>query len=880
MNRFLHTERTLDRLKLLIQMNIVDAVVLVLEKQGPGSGYLLRRLKRYKDMVDAKAFQKYTKSEWDSVNKKYLPDEEEEEEEISSEPEDEDIKPENLALGLLRDTLYAEMIGTPEMAAVKIATKRINERRQKELEAKKENGEQISAADFQPIRGVIEFFGYYSGIFQDSLGMYKNLCELYEKNYQHVYNSYKGKGLSYAQIEHRAVLMTAKMLEDAYRYAGQLDTCASPSNPRFKEAIAVGRLGSEHLKRRIKGMRRRTYLDNIGRFIGKSGDDKYGREARKLYWELEKKVLFYSIEEKEEWTLKKNVQDLARLTRQFHKKEDALMSRFERKKEGIFALELPEQERELQLASVTTKYEEELRQLTATYQAESERIRARTFKQLFKELKERQEKLEIKHAKHKNLAEKAIDLHFVFKQGSRKRRSHNSEYEEAEKFPVETPRPIIDWINEAPFGTIKRAHTLLQKGASIKTILAFSIADIVAGKNGLDRTLYERVKNEVDTIWSLYEQSKEKWEQANNLRWDDPNKEEATKEALHVEYLVRDQTKKLSNWVSVALLLQRQHIDASLDVIEDIASKNYSNLDKFLKEFSLDEVRELLDEEASLSDVLGIRGVMESRGYTLTIPEIKDLARSFDTHEYLKFFYPRRYKSFDEVKWVLERSLQNFGLKDTKKLLSSNINAYQAVKINGILKKHGYSVSIPEIIDICNEVPLYYEFDDFNNWEHWFDEALSNLPLSDVKNWLQEDDMGVRHFIEILNVLREHRVHLGFNTIQRLASHLKPYEVSELPEAFRIFSPEEIETILSDGVDLHNAVAIKRKLINKSVPLDGLHITKKFVEVLESCAHKNAVELFSKAIQAGFKQEDIENYPFLLSPLITQMGNEMVDVRR
>lgn len=520
-DRFLDTDRSLDRLRLLAQMNTADAVTAVLAEKGPGSEYLLRKLSRYRDMMEGKVTK--IEQQWDYDKEQYV--------DVEVPMSSDYFTPENLALGLLRHTLYAEMIGTPELAAVKIATKRLNEGASA-TDSRTSRSRYGSSYDSKPIRSVVELFGYYSGIHKGSPGLYENLCQLYERNHRQVIESQTGESTD-DQLEHRAVLMTATMLKDAYSHGGVLNTSASPYNPSFKESVAVGRLGSDQLKRQLKGMRskiQQTDLHNIGRFIGKAGDDKYGREARKIHWEL--KHIPSDHTQREEWALRRNIHDLSRSETQWRRKQEAIMIRLERKKEDIAALELPEEEGALQLQSVTTRYEDELRKVDDAYHAESQRLRSRTPEQLIEELRARREALKPKHERHKSLAQKALDLHFRFNHHPPSRDDDNSGYYDQYGGNIQ-----IDWINNAPLGLIKRAHRMLERGVSEETVLKYAAAEMISGENGVDRTALEHVQNRLNTIDALKKVLQRKNEVAESIPYDrnDPNYQKAQNAVRQVQ---------------------------------------------------------------------------------------------------------------------------------------------------------------------------------------------------------------------------------------------------------------------------------------------------------------------------------------------------------
>jgi len=158
--KFSETKDSIERLEILRTMSLGDAVSCIKDYSGQEGSYryLANRLDFYQKFVTGKATKnkKQTKSEWDDKKREYVQVEKEYPIDASN------ASPKTIRLGMWRDMLYASMQGTPEMGAIKIATKRIN---QSSVEkAAKTSGQATK------IKSAVELFGYYSGIQEGSLG--------------------------------------------------------------------------------------------------------------------------------------------------------------------------------------------------------------------------------------------------------------------------------------------------------------------------------------------------------------------------------------------------------------------------------------------------------------------------------------------------------------------------------------------------------------------------------------------------------------------------------------------------------------------------------------------------------------------------------------
>jgi hypothetical protein len=472
----------LERLKSLQSMSVAEATEAVRDfGLTPGAyNYLARRLEFYQKYIAGEATRKVNTQEWDEKKREYVDVVKEEVIDASQ------ASPETIKLGVIRDIYYAAMQGTPEMGAVKVATNRIN----RGIERQKQSPRNTSRSGQNLIKSVVEFHGYYSGIFEGSLGQYPEVSQLYKQCEQEIKKRFGNKDLDEKELEHKAVLLTARRLEGAYNYNGTLNTGLSPYNAGFKESITVGQLG-HGVMRQMRGMRSKiqeTNFSNVERFIGKSGDNRYGFEKKKLDKDVKSLEDFtqdnqsYDAsflpaksedgtdrqikgrEAAEIMTRQKNSEAVQRAKLWFGRESDKINHWFEKSKTKIAGYDISEEERNSIYSSVQERYNKKIDDLRQEYQGEIARLENRTPDELLGAFKERQVIVNKRFEKRKSLAQKALDLHFRFNHEGREYGSK--------------PFDQIDWVNNAPFGVIKRAHRALSAGADDQTIMMRALAEV------------------------------------------------------------------------------------------------------------------------------------------------------------------------------------------------------------------------------------------------------------------------------------------------------------------------------------------------------------------------------------------------------------------
>lgn len=867
--QFNETEDSIKRLELLRTMSLGDAVECIRDfSESEGSyRYLANRLDFYQKFIMGKATKRQTESVWDDKKREHVQVEKEYPIDASN------ASPETIRLGLWRDMLYAAMQGTPEMGAIKVATKRIN--RGLEQKAAKSSGQATK------IKSAVELFGYYSGIHEGSLGQYADLGDLYKKCLAQVRRRYEKENLTDEQLEHKAVLSMARKLEGAYEYNGIVIVSGSPYSAGFKEAVAAGQLG-HNVMRQMRGMRNKiqdTNFEHIERFIGKSGDNRYAPEKKRLDTSIGaiKEYLGVAVSEKnytwgeqklvgreaaQGYAEQENGFALYKQQRWLERETDKLNHKFEKSKVEIEKANLPAEERDLQLQSATERHENAMAALQADYETETARLKVRTPEELLADLEQRQSVVNGRFEKRKSLAQKALDLHFKINHTGG---DYNSK-------PV---GGIVDWINYAPLGTIKRSHKMMRQGVQDESVVEYALADIIAGARGATR-------EDLKIVHGLLEKAKGQ---------------------------DQDARRKLEGMMKVGNIVSLFNYQLSLNEVADLAGKNFYGMTEALKMYDLDQVKQFMDQGTNLQSVTTAKKVTEKCGHNLSPIEVAEIA----SH------------NIDG----LDDAMRSFNLDTIRTLLKQDVHLPVAVAVLNNTRQFGYELEITQIASVAKNVR------DIND----FTAGLKGLPLSEVEK-IFSDGVAYSEYSQVKEALQKHQLDSSFNATHALAKKLtRTREYHNLDSALDTFSLEEVGEVLDKGyalggiLEVGNALKEKeittnleeimlfekyagdynkghfvtqavdafgidnvRKIVAKSCRLDKAVevnsymrnngssqsrnslsaktieeiLTKGGMEAIIAIAKAESAEVALKTIEAGFTVEEITRFPFLISPLVTK----------
>lgn len=728
--KFAEETDNLERLNLLRTMPLADAIKCIYvysTEAGPGR-YLSKRLTFYQDLIQGRAVHREHYEQWDSEKRQNV-------QMVSEIPIDANsVTPASIGLGVLRDVAYAAMVGTPELAAFKIANRRCKDR-------------ELSTNHMPNLK---EFD-------HESVGRgYVFLEDLYDKATNFVKGKDKESKLSPQELEHKSVMVAAGWLQESMDYNDPARTERSPYTAKIEEAVAWSRLG-ERIKKQFRGMRQKiqdTELYNIGRFIGKSGDNIHGREKHSLTKKFE--ILSgdptVDVERKNELTSVENILESQELTKKHEVEIAREQTKFGKKLNSITNLQLPKEEEGLQIDSVVSHHEQKMARLRSDFSERLVYLQNRTPDQLLEDIASRKEIVNRRYEEAKSLAQMATDLHFAFQS----KHFEDENKDESDRW-LDRISGTIDWINHAPFGTIKRSHRMLQKGISKEVVFDLAVTDMIIGKQGLNREKYDRVHN-------LIAESGGNWEKMKGLR----------------------------NMVRVGNILSSSGYEATIDEVADLAGKDHRGLKQALDHYSLGEVKSFIDNGVNLNSVVIARDVTQKFNFDLSIDVITEMARH-------------------DLKGLGE-ALREFSLDSVKILLSQDVNLIIATSISNLSKQFGNEVSLPRISAMAKNCPGTADLRQalnnlsFEEAEKMYSKSVWYTTLSEVSGVLDKHgqilDFDSQVGLSGALVSNGEREHQG------------------LDKALDVFSLDEINKVLTEGKKLSDTISVKEQLVEKGIQSD------------------------------------------------------------
>jgi len=819
--RYNETTDRVEKLNLLRSMPLKEAVECIKNyAESPNAiDFLTRRLEFYEKLANGTATKTSYENEWDSKKNQYV--------DVVKEYPIESSK-ENVRLGVLRDLMQAAMIGTPEMGALRIANKRVNE---------KENSSNF--------KGIAVLKGYNSGIFEnaygqnDNLGIYPTLIHSYDNAKRQVESTIKKFDLNTPEerIEHKAVLKMSDWLIDAYdNYCKLLYYSNEPGRTDPKEALAWAQLGPK-IKERILKMRKKMpdhalNFSNLERFIGKCGDNKYEGERKRIYGQIKFLKENGHEEEKEQFTQKENGFSIGKQDTYFQKETEKIERKFEKSKQEIEKLNLPEEEKELQLQSVTSRYETTLAKLQNDVESKKAYFSTRTTDQLSGELEERQELVNKRYEKRKSLADKAFDLKFHFDHPTGT--TIDSDGEKQHDF--KSYHEIIDWINYAPMGTIKRAHKMIQKGMSDDSIIQLAVTDIVCGNKDITREDFDKLKPLI-------------------------------LDAKGGDYNAKN---KLQAILKVGNILSRfDEIKVSVDDVIEFSEKNFNGMTPAIKEFGFEAVKEFLKNNLDLHTVVNVKNTTSLHGYNLDNQQVINIATSaHDIND-------------------LNNALRNLSLDQVENIYKNGINYHGFNTVSSALAIHSEDNSFEKTLDLSNELAGQItssagrgrrgggrrgssrngdQFDQLSS-------ALDTFTLDQVKVLLSKGS-ALYQATSTSELLKKKSIPTTLEEIAALSSKAQSHTLETGIDTFGIDDVRKI--VLTKECNLDTLISIKNQIDGKGwsrveMP-DELRESLKGggLDLLIAVAKAGSLEYATKTLEAGFTINEIVRFPFLISSLVTK----------
>lgn len=870
--QFSETHDSIERLEILHSMSLTDAVACIRDYADSDSSYryLAGRLNFYQKLIAGEATRKQVEFEWDAKKKERVQVENEYAIDIST------VTPETIRVGLLRDIEFASMKGTPELGIYQVTEKR--------LKAKNTANKHLLPA----LRGFNSGIGVGDGRWltkylwmnlEDSddrlqskrVGYgYTFLRKTFEESKALIVQRHKGEPLDEEVLEHRAVIQAANWLEEAMNYNSPGRSLASPYMGSIQESIAWARLGDPSVKKQIRGMRVKIQdsdLRNIGRFIGKSGINRYQGEHKRLFGQL--KILREGDENaKQGITMRENAFAIQKQERWLAREMEKINRWLEKSKVKIDTYDIPDSEKQEILETVRRRYEEKTADLNNDYRGEIARLGKRSPDELLDVLQERQGVVNKRYEKRKSLAQKALDLHFAF--------NHDGG-----NYGSKPLGGLVDWINYASLGTIKRSHRLLKQGVSDDQITTRALADIITGARKVD-------PEDVLVVQTLVQKAKGQDLSAQQ---------------------------KLQGMSKVGNILSRFDYEVPLEELESIATKSYRGMTEALKMYDLEQVKQFMDQGIDLQSITTVKKITEKYGHNLSPIEVTEIA----SH------------SIDG----LDDAMQTFDLEAVRSLLKQDVNLPIAIAVLNNTQRFGYDLEIGQIANVAKNVrdiedftaglkglPLpevekifsdgiayneycqvkealqKYQLDSSfdaayalarkltRTREYYsLDSALSTFSLEEIEQVLDKGS-ALSGVLEVDNALKGKEIVTSLQEIILFEKYAGNYHKGHyVTQAIKAFGIEDVRKIVAKSCMLDKAVEVNDYINADSNNSSGRSIgggddgiseslrqslKKGGLDVVIAIAKVGNMEAAVNTIKAGFTVEEIIRFPFLISQLVTK----------
>lgn len=435
-----------DQLRFILLSSLSDKVRLFCSESfgHPNYDNFMHRLQFQQDFINGTA--RAWRQEWDERKGEYI--------DVQRSLDSSDADRDNILLGLNRASLRSAMIGTPEYGAYKMAMDIVEDR------------------DWSITSDFPEISGYWSGITNTSIGSWKTIIDEYGTIADKV--ARRNPDIDEENLEYITVRKAARIFADSMEYNDASRGPKSPYVSSFHESVAWAQLGYG-VQRQLRGMRQRimnSNLHNIDRFIGKSGCSQKCSSFKSERSRLGNRVKYInglSEDGKQEFLAKENAFEIKK-QEEWRKEE---VERIKHKYEKLISKTRNEERR----ATYASRQEEEIQRVVADTSERIEYFESRALDGLFSDINERRELLSHRIEKRKSLAEKAIELHFKLGDGCKEEWSND--LEEQNTTDVSQYQGCLDWINDAPFGVIKRAHKRMVDGMSADEIYKLAISETI-----------------------------------------------------------------------------------------------------------------------------------------------------------------------------------------------------------------------------------------------------------------------------------------------------------------------------------------------------------------------------------------------------------------
>ncbi len=619
-----------DQLRFILLSSLSDKVRLFCSESfgRPNYDNFMHRLQFQQDFINGTA--RAWRQEWDERKGEYI--------DVQRSLDSSDADRYNILLGLNRASLRSAMIGTPEYGAYKMAMDIVEDR------------------DWSITSDFPEISGYWSGITNTSIGSWKTIIDEYGTIADKV--ARRNPGIDEENLEYITVRKAARIFADSMEYNDASRGPKSPYVSSFHESVAWAQLGYG-VQRQLRGMRQRimnSNLHNIDRFIGKSGCSQKCSSFKSERSRLGNRVKYInglSEDGKQEFLAKENAFEIKK-QEEWRKEE---VERIKHKYEKLISKTRNEERR----ATYASRQEEEIQRVVADTSERIEYFESRALDGLFSDINERRELLSHRIEKRKSLAEKAIELHFKLGDGCKGEWSND--LEEQNTTDVSQYQGCLDWINDAPFGVIKRAHKRMVDGMSADEIYKLAISE----------TIRKAVNNPDQADIAMHQMFRE---------IEDGPSIDSMYDVL-----------KIRGIICLAGKLSRYSEELSYSELESMSDKDMRWIEDSLAAFPFSDVKQFIDKGLDLSLVPRLSRITEEFGYKLDTNQLIELSSKEIINSY-------RHK---EVEGVFISTLSSFSLDEAITAMDTGVDLRILNAVRSIVSTQGVS-NFSEILDRATKI--------------------------------------------------------------------------------------------------------------------------------------------------------------------------------
>lgn len=397
-------------------------------------------------------------------------------------------------------------------------------------------------------------------------------------------------------------------------------------------------------------------LHNIDRFIGKSGCSQKCSSFKSERSRLGNRVKYInglSEDGKQEFLAKENAFEIKK-QEEWRKEE---VERIKHKYEKLISKTRNEERR----ATYASRQEEEIQRVVADTSERIEYFENRALDGLFSDINERRELLSHRIEKRKSLAEKAIELHFKLGDGCKGEWSND--LEEQNTTDVSQYQGCLDWINDAPFGVIKRAHKRMVDGMSADEIYKLAISE----------TIRKAVNNPDQADIAMHQMFRE---------IEDGPSIDSMYDVLKIREIIR-----------LARKLSRYSEELSYSELESMSGKDMRWIEDSLAVFPFSDVKQFIDKGLDLSLVPRLSRITEEFGYKLDTNQLIELSSKEIINSY-------RHK---EVEEVFISTLRSFSLDEAITAMDTGVDLRILNAVRSIVSTQGVS-NFSEILDRATKI--------------------------------------------------------------------------------------------------------------------------------------------------------------------------------